>query len=171
MFDFRKLLKVLEKELKCQEQLLELLSQERVAIVKLNQEQIERIREAKENILTEAIDIEQRRKQIFSALAETAKRTEPLKLADVIELCPPQEGRGQLRHVGETLKKVATSVFELNDQNGELIKQSLGLIASTVAIMRAAPEADLPTYTQKGSLTSTNEDPAFGAKNQFSREA
>ena len=171
MFDFRKLLKLLEKELDCQEKLLELLTKERVAIVKLNQEQLDALCSAKEAVISEAADLEQRRRAVFTSLAEQANREEPLKLSEVVEMCPPSEGRGLLKHVGDNLKKLATNVHELNQQNGMLIKQSLGLIASTVAIMRATPDADLPTYTQQGSLTTKSEDPAFSAKNQFSREA
>lgn len=172
MFDFRKLLKLLEKELNYQEKLLELLTRERVAIVKLNQDQLDEIRVAKEKILAEVIDIEQRRKEIFENLGAYAKREEPLKFVDVLELCPPAEGRGHLKHVGENLKKVATSVREMNSYNSDLIKQSLGLIVATIAIMRSTPESDLPTYTPSGTLTKTHEDPAFGAsKRQISREA
>ena len=147
MFDFRKLQKLLEKELSYQEKLLELLSKERVAIVKLNQDQLDELQEAKQDILTEVGDIEARRREIFSSLAKEAKREE-LKFKDVLELCPPSEGRGQLKHTGENLKRIATNVREMNEENGALIKQSLGLIASTLAIMRQAPDADLPTYTQ-----------------------
>jgi len=171
MFDFRKLLKLLEKELSYQEKLLELLSKERVAIVKLNQDQLDELRVRKEEILSDVLDIEQRRTEIFAQLASSEAREEPLKFSEVLERCPPGEGRGPLKHAGDNLRKVAAQVQEMNQYNGELIKQSLGLIASTVAIMRAAPETDLPTYTQSGSLTSAHDDPGFTARKQFTREA
>ncbi len=171
MFDFRKLQKLLEKEISYQEKLLELLTRERVAIVKLNQDQLDEIRVAKEQILNEVIDIEGRRKEIFDSLAQSAKREEPLKFTDVLELCPPAEGRGQLKHTGDNLRKVATEVRDMNTYNSTLIKQSLGLIVSTIAIMRSNPDADLPTYTQTGSLSKPQEDPAFAVKRSLSREA
>ncbi len=172
MFDFRKLIKLLEKELNYQEKLLELLTHERVAIVKLNQDQLDQIQEAKQSILSEVADIESRRKEIFNQIAEQAKREEPLKFADVVELCPAGEGRGPLQHVGQNLKKVAENVHELNQENGILIKQSLGLIATTIAIMRSAPEADLPTYTPSGTMNTKTEDPGFvSQKRSLSREA
>ena len=172
MFDFRKLIKLLEKELNYQEKLLELLTRERVAIVKLNQDQLDEIQEVKQGILNEVVDIEQRRQEIFTKLAEQSQREEPLKFSEVVELCPPGEGRGPLQHVGQNLKKVAESVRELNAENGVLIKQSLGLIATTLAIMRAAPEADLPTYTPSGTLSEKAEEPGFvSQKRQLSKEA
>jgi len=172
MFDFRKLIKLLEKELSYQEKLLELLTRERVAIVKLNQDQLDEIQEAKQGILNEVVDIEQRRQEIFQKIAEQVKREQPLKFADVVELCPANEGRGPLQHIGKNLKKVAENVRELNEENGVLIKQSLGLIATTLAIMRSAPEAELPTYTQSGTLNAKVEDPGFvSQKRQLSKEA
>lgn len=170
MFDYRKLLKLLEKELNYQEKLLELLSKERAAIVKLNQDELDALSGAKQDILNEVMDIEARRKEIFFSIAKESNR-EGLKFNDVLEMCPPSEGKGQLRHVGENLKRVATSVREMNEQNGQLIKQSLGLIASTLAIMRSAPDTDLPTYTPSGTLTTKTEDPAFVSRNAVRREA
>lgn len=171
MFDFRKLLKLLEKELGYQEKLLELLSKERAAIVKLNQDQLDELRVRKEEILHDVQDIEQRRTEIFNQLATSENRKDPLKFSEVLERCPPNEGRGPLKHVGDNLRRVAAQVQEMNQYNGELIKHSLGLIASTVAIMRSAPETDLPTYTPSGELSKAHEDPAFSARRQLSREA
>ena len=172
MFDFRKLLKLLERELSQQERLLGVLAKERAAIVKLNQDQLDEISETKAQLLADMVDLENRRKEIFTAIALGAKREDNLRFSEVVEMCPPHEGRGQLKHIGENLKKIATEVKSINDQNTLMIKQSLGLITSTIAIIRSAPESDLPTYTPSGTLTSTSEDPAFTAsKNQISREA
>lgn len=170
MFDFRKLLKVLEREFSYQEKLLELLVRERAAIVKLNQDELDSLREEKERLLGDMVELEQRRTQIFADLQLEQPEGQQPKLSDVIQLCPPSEGKGQIQHVGENLKRLAVNVREMNDENSKLIRQSLGLIASTIAIMSQAPETDLPTYSRRGSLNGPD-DPAFTAtRKQLSRE-
>jgi flagellar biosynthesis/type III secretory pathway chaperone len=152
MFDFRKLQKVLERELSYQEKLLELLVHERAAIVRMNQDELDRLRADKEQLLWEMKELEERRRSIFTDLQTERASETPLKFADVLAICPPAEGKGQLQHVGDNLRKMAVNVKEMNEQNGVLIRQSLGLIASTIAIMTQIPEADLPTYSKKGAI-------------------
>ena len=139
--------------------------------MKLNQDELDRLRERKEALLTDMAELEERRRTIFSDIRPVDAETPPAKLAEVLELCPPSEGRGQIKHVGENLKRIAVNVREMNDENGRLIRQSLGLIASTLAIMTQTPDSDLPTYTRRGALTAPAEDPAFTAqRKQLSRE-
>lgn len=169
MSQFKQLLKLLQHEFSYQEKLLDLLTKERVAIVKLNQDQLDQLTEKKDELLAEAGSVEKRRREVLEALLP--EDTEP-KLATVVAKCPPSEGRKDLERIGKELKELATQVRDLNDQNGLLIRQSLGLIASTVSIMTSSPESDLPTYSAKGSLSSGGQqDPAFAPRRQLTREA
>lgn len=171
MFDFRKLLKVLEREFSYQEKLLEVLVRERAAIVKLNQDELDSLREAKERLLGEMTDLETQRTKIFDGLSLELPEGEQPKLSHVLEICPPSEGRGQIQHVGENLKRLATNVRDMNNENAALIRQSLGLIASTIAIMSQSPSTDLPTYTRRGAMTGSTEDALFLApRKQIARE-
>ena len=169
MSQFRQLLKLLEREFGYQEKLLDLLTKERVAIVKLNQDQLDQLTEKKDELLREAGSVEQKRQAVLVALLPDE---ETPKLSAVVARCPLSEGRHDIERIGRELKELATQVRDLNDQNGLLIRQSLGLIASTVAIMTSAPDTDLPTYSAKGSLSSgSQQDPAFAPRRQLAREA
>lgn len=169
MSQFKQLLKLLQHEFSYQEKLLELLTKERVAIVKLNQDQLDQLTEKKEELIAEAGTVEKRRRAVLESLLP--EESEP-KLSAVVAKCPKEEGRNELERIGRELKELATQVRDLNDQNGVLIRQSLGLIASTVAIMTSAPDTDLPTYSAKGSLSSGHQqDPAFAPRRQLTREA
>lgn len=172
MFDYKKLYKIIEKQIDNQEKLLGLLAQERVALVKLRQDDLDRVCEAKGRVLDDVEELEEKRKDIFQAISEVLKLDRELKFKDVIENCPPTESKGKLQHLCENLKTIATRVKEINSVNSELLKSSLGLIASTLSIVRSVPEVDLPIYNKGGGLsTGEIEDPAFAKKNSVIGEA
>jgi len=172
MSRFQKLLSVLDKELRYQEKILMLLSKEQAAIIRLNQEQMERCRVEKEKLGAEAIALEQQRIEIISeCLAQSPSDVdgEP-HFADLIANCQDPRVRRDLAHIGEELKETAQAVKKQNELNGNLIRHSLGLITSTIAIMRSYPGTELPTYTPKGRLTARDQDPAFTApRTSFTR--
>jgi len=177
MSDFHKLLRILEKELSYQEKLLKLLTHERAAIVKLNIEEIEKIRDEKEGLVDALVSVEKNRTDVFENLAKTYLEDEADKpkspaLSELVDFCPERDIKNRLGSLRTSLKDTAEVVKSLNDTNSELIKQTLGFIASTIAIMRSVPGSDLPTYGPKGHLQSDCEDPAFAKRiPQFSREA
>lgn len=170
MSDFAKLARLLNKELGLQEKILTILSKERVAIVKLNREDVEAYTAEKEKLLAAATELEDERRKVLDSL-QVSKDGESPKLADILAACPDTATRTQLTSVGAELKETIVSVKKLNEQNGQLIRQTLGLIASTVAIMSARPDAALPTYGKKAKL-SADEDPAFTPRSSsFTRSA
>lgn len=171
--EFNRLMRLLEQELIHQEKLLDLLGRERAAIVHLRRDQIESLRQRKEEVLSEAKSVGDKRNEVIRSLLGTKQPNDPLKFSSVLERCPTQDLRRKLNNIGDQLKSVASTVRDMNSQNGEMIRQSLGLLASTIAIFRAAPGADLPTYNESGSLNAP-EDPAFsggGGTRTIIREA
>ncbi len=169
MSEYRKLLQLLEKELYYQEQLLAVLARERVAVVKMNQEEINRLNQEKNDLFDSAREIEVKRNLVIGQLkqelpsrgeAPQSEKESPTKLSDLIVRCPSKDIRLSLERVGRELKRTAESTFELNRGNASLIKQALGLVATTIAIFRSSAGTDLPTYGANGSLRSS-EDPAF----------
>jgi flagellar biosynthesis/type III secretory pathway chaperone len=148
MREFEKLVHVLERELGYQEKLLTLLASERAAIVHLNNEDLNTIREQKEKIFFDAMKLGQRRAQILSDLGR-----EEDKLPVIIEECPSPKVKAELDSVRTDLKKTTAKVREFSDSNAKLIKQSLGLIASTISIMRGFGSAtSVNTYGATGAL-------------------
>lgn len=156
MDDFRSLLQLLELELDNQTRLLQLLAEEQVAIVTVNQEQIEAINEKKEALLDDARALEQRRSEVIGRIVPLGKQK--AKLAEILESCSSPSTKDRLEHVGSELKKTVHSVRDLNELNGDLIRQSLGIISSTLSIICFSPSADLPTYSKSGALHSREEN-------------
>lgn len=172
MFDYKKLYKIIEKQLANQEKLLGLLAQEKVALVKLNQDDLDKVNEAKAKVLDDVRDLEEKRIEIFLTISESLELDRAVTFQDVIDNCPATESKGKLQHLCDNLKTLTTHVKEINTNNSELIKSSLGLLASTMSIIRATPDVDLPTYNKGGNLSSGDtEDPAFAKKNNIIGEA
>ncbi len=163
MSDYEKLLLTLQKELAYQQQILSLISREQIAIVKLNQEELDQCCREKENLVEEARNLEKQRHAAIDriALREAGERSPAPKFLELLARCPDRQLKKQLAAIGEELKTVASRVRKLNEGNGGLIKNCLGLIGSTIAIMRSHPGAELPTYSQNGKLKSQSQDPAF----------
>lgn len=180
MSEFKRLLVVLEKELSHHEKLLELLNRERAAIVTLNPEQIENLNSQKEEILVAAKECEERRRELLRSLSgakqteDADSKTKPAepRFLDVVGGCREPEVRKELAKVGSDLKQTAEVVRDMNNHNAQLIKQSLGLISSTLSIIRSTPGSELPTYGQRGQLRDNGDDPAFSGRSRgVTREA
>lgn len=164
----KKLLTILKKELSYQEEILELLARERTAIVRLNQEELDKLTVAKQALLDKAKDVEEERRML---LMDILGSTEGAKFSEVMKSCPALDVRDNLEIVGAELKSTAQSVHDLNNTNAELLKQALGLVASTLAIFRSAPGTDLPTYEAKGKLKGSSEPVLTYRRSQITRQA
>lgn len=165
MKEFKKLSDILLEETRFQEQLLEVLSEERAAIVKMNQEQADKLAVRKASMLERAAAIESKRAAIVSEIVgeqpKTGKLPSKPKMSEVIAKCANPSIKMDLQTKNRELKLVAERVQELNKLNADLLHQALGVISSTLAIVRSAPGTELPTYTDSGTLTSNSPDPAF----------
>lgn len=164
MASFQGLLQLLQKELKHQEKLLVLLKKEHETIVRLDQAELDKLQETKDKLVNQAFELEGRRTEVIERLMSEAKLETPIekmKLSDLLEHCTDKSISSALKKVGAELKSITVTVKELNKKNGDLLKQSLGLIATTLSIMHSRPGTDLPTYGKTKKLTSTASDPAF----------
>ena len=157
MDEFKTLLRLLEEELQVQEKLLKLLTSERAAIAKLDQMAMERSAAQKDKLLGQSSQLESERTAIVERIAPTGRRKERAKLADLLTKCPSPALAEQLKKTGATLKQSAQATRELNAANTDLIRHTLRIISSTVAIIRAAPGAEAKTYSDKGSLKKNRE--------------
>lgn len=157
MDEFKKLLHFLELELENQKKLLKVLAEEQVAIVKVNQQEIEAVNDKKAALLADARELEAKRSHVISSLVPTQNPRKRIKLADIAAECPAEPVKERLSAVGSELKSIALSVQEMNKLNADLVKQSLGLITTTLTIMTSGAVSDLPTYGRKGALTPAAE--------------
>ena len=155
MDDFERLVRVLEQELSEQEKLLTLLTQERAAIATLQSDRINEINSQKEVLIKGARELEKERCAIIGgiSLATDQPQNAKAKLADIIACCGSTKVQAKLTEVGGELKTLAGTVQELNSQNAELVRLSLGIVTSTIAIIESSSnESDLPSYGKSGAL-------------------
>lgn len=158
---FDNLLAELRRESRVQDKLIELLTTEKDSIISVNRPELEKIRKKKESALEAAKSSEVKRNSIISEIADKFSEKKPLKLAEIVELCPEPRIKAALSDCGKHLKDRALTVQKLNTENGDLLKHAQGIVVTTLAILTAQPETDLPTYGQNARLTGNKEDTAF----------
>jgi len=158
MKDFRRLLDVLNEETKQQDELLKLLVLERGAIVKLKHDEATKLAEQKELLLTKAQATEKKRQQVVAELADG----EDVKLTKLISSCSTLTVKKELAAKQKELKTTVSRVRELSIGNNELLSQALGVISSTLAIIKSAATGDTtPTYGKKGVIKDDLGDSAL----------
>lgn len=161
MSEFKSLLLLLQKETRQQEKLLELLTKERAAIVGLQREEIEALSKKKEDVLLGSREIEKERSELITSLFPE-KGKEGVKFDDILNLLEDGLLKRDLSKTGAELKRVVKAVQKLNTHNGQLIRQTMGLVASTISIIRSAPQTGLPTYGPSGKLAAEAESRKVG---------
>ncbi len=171
MYEFQTLLTMLRRELDNQEALLEVLVRERAAIVKLNQEEIEKISGEKQALLNTAHDTQTKCIELMRQLAAVKDAT-PAKMTEIVGKCPVASLRKQLTLTCTELKKTTETVKDLHSNNSLLIRQALGLIASTVSILASGPEENVPVYGGRGRMNQAGNRVSSAARaRSLSQEA
>ncbi|MDD2943294.1 MAG: flagellar protein FlgN [bacterium] len=146
MRELKQLVVVLERELRFQEELLSILASERAAIVHLNDEDLKQIAQAKTQLFERAATVGLDRSRLIQDIAGEQGR-----LPECIAVCSDESVRSQLHQMRDKLKQVTLRVLEMNKYNGELLKQSLGMVASTISILKGGATAKPVTYSAKGT--------------------
>lgn len=157
MADFRRLLQFFQEELGRQEEVLRILARERTAIVHLNQDEIEKVTELKQRLFEELQSRAQKRQEEMLELNRTLKGPEPLELHSLLEKCSSSELREQIALLGQELKKSIAVSQEMNQHNGQLIRKTLGIISSTMAIFQGASIEGSDTYSAAGEMKHDDE--------------
>ena len=158
MKSFRSLLQVLNKEAKLQEKLLTLLVEERSQIVHLHREELEKLAAKKEVVLSDLQELKYDRKQVFQTIiAGLNLETKAPKLSEAVAHCKDVSLQTDLTKRSESLKELALNVQALNQENGVLLKQSLGLISSTISIITARPQTSNTSYGRNAKVASDEE--------------
>jgi flagellar biosynthesis/type III secretory pathway chaperone len=153
---FEKLLANLVKEIRLQEKLLELLTEERNSMVTLKTERIHEIRKKKEVLLSEVHIHAGQRTEILSGLgfAIQPKKRSTFRLSDCINTCSDSSLKKQLEDVSSELAACAAAVKKLNLENGDIIRTSLGVVSNTISIINARPTIEDKNYNRDGKVHS-----------------
>lgn len=153
MGDFRKLLRLLQEESASQAKLLKILGNERLAIVRLDRNEIEKINLSKDEVVSKAHQLASERIAEMKLIAGITDKKTKVKLDQILDKCASATLRRDLERARDTLRTAAQTVEIVSEHNSRLIKQSMGLIGTTIALMRRAPDEDLPAYGLHGRLT------------------
>ena len=171
MSQFKTLLTFISEELRWQEELLKLLTKERVSVMKLNQNESDKLSASKQALLEKAIGAAISREEVVREILGVKDPKAQVKISAAIAKCPLGTLKRELQLKINTLKNVAKEVKELNTHNAELIGQALGVLTSTLAIVRSTPGSELSTYGVKGKLKGGVLDPAFQQRRALFTEA
>ena len=141
------LIETLNKENEEYGKLLELSRQKSAVIVERNIPALEKITDDEQNVMTTIGKLDAKRDQVTRDIADVInKDVETLKLSVLIDLLgkQPKEQKA-LSDVHDRLKVTVDSVRKINENNRQLIEQSLEMVEFDINMaraMRQAPETN-----------------------------
>ena len=145
------LLDNLTSELKTQTNLLKLLSSERNEIVHLRATELDKVREQKEELLSKLSKNKDKRSEILEPIEKTLDPKKPFLLSSLFESAP-KDIKSSYEKISTELKAIAISVQKMNKENAGLLRQTLGLVSSTISIITARPTIDNTNYKKDGKV-------------------
>ena len=136
------LIQVLNNESQEYDQLLELSTKKTPVLVAGNLEELARITDEEQLVVSRITHLERKRQEVFADIANVINRdVKTLLLPDLIEILAQRpEEQQKLAKVHDRLRTV---VYEVNDQNRILIQNSLEMIdydLNMLQSMKSAPE-------------------------------
>jgi flagellar biosynthesis/type III secretory pathway chaperone len=139
------LIDVLERESSEYEGLLELSERKTTVIVSNNLEDLNKIMDEEQELVSRISNLEKKREEVIADIANVLnKDVKTLKLKDLIEILAdrPQE-RKPLEEVHDRLRDSVRGLKRVNEQNMELLKNAMDMVKFDLNLlqsMKAAPE-------------------------------
>ena len=139
------LISVLQREGDAYEELLELSMKKTPIIVSGDLEGLQKITDEEQNVVARINHLDAKREEVTKDIANVLnKDVKSLKLVDIINLMSqrPIEQK-QLATAHDKLKEVVGQMTRVNEQNKELIKQSLEMVEfdlNLIQSMKSAPQ-------------------------------
>ena len=139
------LIEVLNNESQEYDQLLELSTKKTPVLVAGNLEELARITDEEQLVVSRITHLERKRQEVFADIANVINRdVKTLLLPDLIEILAQRpEEQQKLAKVHDRLRTVVYEVKRVNDQNRILIQNSLEMIdyeLNMLQSMKSAPE-------------------------------
>ena len=139
------LIEVLNNESQEYDQLLELSTKKTPVLVAGNLEELARITDEEQLVVSRITHLERKRQEVFADIANVINRdVKILLLPDLIEILAQRpEEQQKLAKVHDRLRTVVHGVKRVNDQNRILIQNSLEMIdydLNMLQSMKSAPE-------------------------------
>lgn len=139
------LIEVLNKQYAEYETLLDLSCRKTTVIVEGNLEKLQQITDEEQRVVSVVNHYEAERVEVMKDIANVInKDVETLKLTDLIQMLEPRpQEQKQLTEVHDKLRNVALRMKRVNEQNKELLENSLEMVEfdlNLIQSMRKAPE-------------------------------
>ncbi len=150
------LIEVLNKQYEVYEQLLVLSTTKTSAIVKGNLEDLAKITDEEQDVVGILNRYDKERDEIMKDIANVInKDVEELRIANLAQMLSnrPEEQK-QLNEVGDKLRDVAFRMKKVNEQNKELLENSLEMVAFDMNLLQAMRQAPETANYNKGAYNT-----------------
>ena len=159
------LIEVLDKECREYESLLGLSMKKTPVIVSGNLEELAKITEEEQIVVSKIVNLDNKRQELFADIANVINRdVKKLMLADLVDILAqrPQEQQ-KLAKVHDRLKTVVHEVERVNNQNRTLIQNALEMVEfdmNMLQAMKTGPET--ANYNRGAYNTGAQMGPGAG---------
>lgn len=152
------LITVLESEASDYEILVGLSTKKTPIIIKGDLEALKQITDEEQIVVERIQHAEKQREEVIGDIANVInKDVKELKLANLIEMMKDRpEESGRLAAVHDKLKDVLGRMAHINEQNRELIKNSLEMVEFDLNVLQSLKAAPETANYNKGAYTSGN---------------
>lgn len=153
------LIHVLEDECKVYDELLELSIRKTPVIIKGDLEQLEKITDEEQEIVSKINHLDNQREEVLKDIAIVInKDVETLKLKKLIQVLEnrPEEQR-KLSTCHDQISKTLEDLKRVNDQNNVLIQNALDMVTFDINLVQALNSApETANYTKNANRTAGN---------------
>lgn len=136
--------------------LVELSSKKTPIIIKGDIDGLNKITEEEQDIVSRVQKYEKVRMQTMKDIADvTNHRGEDLKLTDLIDMMSKRpEEQAKLREIHDKLKTTLNNMKRVNDQNRELLKNSLEMVEFEINLLQSARRAPETADYNRGAYNT-----------------
>ncbi len=151
--DFSGLLSVMKKEIQVYQELLDLMSREKLVLLKPTLERIQESNTRKETLILKSKMLEEARTHSIRKLGEVLGLDQNgLTISTLVHHADRKTGQ-DLRNYQTTLQSIVNKIVELNDANRSLIDASLLSITGLIGFINQMMNAG-PTYQENGEVSN-----------------
>lgn len=161
---------ILDKENSEYQILLELSKKKTPVIIKGDVQELQKITDEEQIVVDRVSHLDRKREETLNDIANVInKDVETLKIPVLIKLLQsrPKEAR-QLSEIHDALKETLGELVRINDQNRELIKQSLEMVEFDLNLVQAMRQAPVTGNYDRGAYNAGSvmgpENAGFDAK-------
>ena len=145
-----------EQATRCEE-LLGLALEKRDVIVKNDVEELTKITNLENLVISQNNRLERQRESLAKDIADVlGKRGQQMDIATLIEAMEGQAEQAPLREVGDRLRDVLAKLKEANDFNEILVKNALDYIDYSLNLIRTSEQIEGPQYPEQVKSAPTS---------------